>query len=136
MFFMALAQENNYSDVDNANKRKIRAYRKQARRTSKKLKGKWDSAPILALPSISAQAKKKRRLPRYVCTPSGLTFDFKILREDTKTNAKQRFSDICVMVIGTNGKGKMLRCLLDTGCSKSIVLKKFPDKKQRSKLCD
>ena len=28
----------------------------------------------------------------------------------------------------------MLRCLLDTGCSKSIVLKKFTDKKQRSKL--
>ena len=63
-------------------------------------------------------------------------FDFKKLRKDAKTNAKQRFSDICVMVIGINDKGRTLRSLLDTGCSKSIVLKKFTDKRQRSKLCD
>ena len=44
------------------------------------------------------------------------------------------FLDICVMVIGTNGKGRMLCCLLDIGYSKSIVLQKFTDKKQRLKL--
>ena len=38
------------------------------------------------------------------------------------------------MVINTKGKGRMLRCLLDTECSKSIVLKKFTDEKQRLKL--
>ena len=38
------------------------------------------------------------------------------------------------MVINTKGKGRMRHCLLDTGCSKSIVLKKFTYKKQRSKL--
>ena len=40
------------------------------------------------------------------------------------------------MVFGTNGKGRNLPCLLDTGCLKSIVLKKFNNKKQRLKLCD
>ena len=40
------------------------------------------------------------------------------------------------MVIYTKGKGRMLHCLLDTRCLKSIVLKKVTDKKQRSKLCD
>ena len=40
------------------------------------------------------------------------------------------------MVINRKGKGRMLRCVLDTGCLKSIVLKKFTDKKQRSKLSE
>ena len=39
-----------------------------------------------------------------------------------------------MIVIGTNCKGRMLHCLLDTGCLKSIVLKKFTHKKQRTKL--
>ena len=38
------------------------------------------------------------------------------------------------MVINSKGRGRMIRCLLDSGCLKSIVLKKFTDKKQRSKL--
>ena len=63
-----------------------------------------------------------------------MTFDFKKLKQDVKTNSQQRFSDICVIVIGTKGKSSMLCCLLDTGCTKSIVLMKFTDKKQRSKL--
>ena len=35
MFYMALAQEDNYSDVDDANNEEIRKYKKQARRTDK-----------------------------------------------------------------------------------------------------
>ena len=40
------------------------------------------------------------------------------------------------MAIDTKGKGRMLRFLLDTGCLKNIVLKKFTDKEQRSKLSE
>ena len=63
-----------------------------------------------------------------------MTFDFKKLKQDVKANKQRRFSDICVIVIDTEGKVRMIHCLLDTGCSKSIVLKKFTDKKERSKL--
>ena len=38
------------------------------------------------------------------------------------------------MVVNTKDKGRILHYLLDTGCLKNIVLKKFTDKKQRSKL--
>ena len=40
------------------------------------------------------------------------------------------------MVIDTKGKGRILSCLLDACCLKSILLKKFPDKKQRLKLSE
>ena len=30
----------------------------------------------------------------------------------------------------------MVRCLLDTGCTKSMILKKFPEKKRQTKLSD
>ena len=40
------------------------------------------------------------------------------------------------MMIGTNGKGRMLRCPLDTGCSESILLKKLNDERMRSKLSE
>ena len=135
MFCMALTMEDNYSDVEDADNEEIRNYKQKARRTIKDMKGKWGSTPTPA-PSecVTPQAKKKRRLTRFVGTPSWLTFDFKKLKQDMKTNAQRRFSDICVMVIDTKGKGRMLCCLLDTGCLKSIVLKKFTDKKQRSKL--
>ena len=33
-----------------------------------------------------------------------------------------------------NGKGKMVRALLDSGCSKTIVLKEFTQKKRRKVL--
>ena len=73
MFCMALAQENNYSDVDDANKKEIHKYKKKTRRTAKQLKGRRGSASAPAPSSISPQAKKKRRLPIYICIPSGLT---------------------------------------------------------------
>ena len=37
-------------------------------------------------------------------------------------------------VIGENGKEKMVCALLDTGCSKSIILKKFTEEKRRKRL--
>ena len=111
-----------------------RDYKKKVRRVSRALK-KWGSASM-ALPSVAPQAKNKWILPRFVSTPSGLTFDFKKLKQDVKTISQQRFFDICVILINTKEKGRIIRCLLDTGCSKSNVLKKFTDKKQRLKLCN
>ena len=99
------------------------------------MKGKWSSTLTLALlECVIPQVKKKRRLLRLIGTSSGLTFNYKKLKQDTKTNARRRFSGICVIVLNIKGNERMLCCLLDTGCSKSIVLKKFTDKKYRSKL--
>ena len=40
MIYMALAQEDNYSDVEDADDEEIRDYKIKARRTAKQLKGK------------------------------------------------------------------------------------------------
>ena len=40
MFCMALAQEDNYSDIEDTNDEEIPNYKKKARRTAKQLKGK------------------------------------------------------------------------------------------------
>ena len=40
------------------------------------------------------------------------------------------------MVKKPNGQGQMLRVLFDSGCSKTIILKKFTDKKRRKRLPD
>ena len=47
----------------------------------------------------------------------------------------QRFSEVILSVL-INGKEVMARCLLDTGCRKSMILKTFTDKKQWNKLLD
>ena len=40
------------------------------------------------------------------------------------------------MVVDSDGKGHMARALLDTGCSKSIILKKFTERKRRTELSE
>ena len=47
---------------------------------------------------------------------------------------QQQFAEEIIMVVDANGKGCMVRDLLDTGCSKSIILKEFTKKKQRNRL--
>jgi len=44
------------------------------------------------------------------------------------------FADICVVVTDSKGRKHTLRGLLDSGCSKSIVLKKFTSRETRVKL--
>ena len=39
-----------------------------------------------------------------------------------------------VSIVNADGTENMAKCLLDTGCTKSMVLKKFTDKKRRNKL--
>ena len=38
------------------------------------------------------------------------------------------------MVVNKKGKGRMARALLDSGCSKSLILKEFTGRKERTEL--
>jgi hypothetical protein len=55
-------------------------------------------------------------------------------KKKTIIASMRRYSEMCVRGIDSNGKGRMLRALLDSGCSKSIILKQFTEKKQHTKL--
>jgi hypothetical protein len=46
----------------------------------------------------------------------------------------RQFSEVIVSIVGTDGTETMARCLLDTGCTKSMILKKFTETKRRNKL--
>ncbi|OEU11608.1 hypothetical protein FRACYDRAFT_244725 [Fragilariopsis cylindrus CCMP1102] len=45
----------------------------------------------------------------------------------------RRFCEV-LLSINVNGHDTMTRCLLDTGCTKSMILKQFTDKNRRTKL--
>ena len=47
----------------------------------------------------------------------------------------RRFTEV-ILSVDVDGKEVMARCLLDTGCTKSMILKKFTSKKRRTKLSD
>ena len=47
----------------------------------------------------------------------------------------RRFLEV-ILSVDVNGNKVMVRCLLDTGCTKSMILKKYIDKKQQTKLMD
>jgi hypothetical protein len=55
-------------------------------------------------------------------------------KKKTIVASTRRYSEVCVQVVNSNGRGRMLRALLDSGCSKSIILKQFTVKKRRTKL--
>jgi hypothetical protein len=49
-------------------------------------------------------------------------------------NLARRFSEVLVSIVGADGTERMAKCLLDTGCTKSMILKKFTEIKRRNKL--
>ena len=55
-----------------------------------------------------------------------------------KANLDKRkcFAETGIMAEKPNGQGQMLRVLFDSGCSKTIILKMFTDKKRRKRLPD
>ena len=57
MLLIALTQEANYSDVEDANDEGIRDYKKKARRTAKQLKGKSGSASVAQPASVTPKKK-------------------------------------------------------------------------------
>jgi hypothetical protein len=72
------------------------------------------------------------RLPNFLSDANGKTCI--VNTKKTMIASTRRYSEVCVQVVDSNRKGRMLRALLDSGCSKSIILKEFTEKKQRNKL--
>ena len=69
--------------------------------------------------------------PNIIVTPDGTNLKVK---RACVNNTERRFAEAVVMVVDSNGQGRMLQALFDSGCSKSIILKKFTESKQRTKL--
>ena len=46
----------------------------------------------------------------------------------------RRYSEVILSISDGNGGETMTRCLLDTGCTKSMILKKFTETKRRIRL--
>jgi len=55
-------------------------------------------------------------------------------RIKTLKDPARRFSEVLISIVNADGTETMVKCLLDTGCTKSMILKKFTDKKRRNKL--
>jgi hypothetical protein len=72
------------------------------------------------------------RPPNYLSDANGKTLI--VNKKKTSIASRRRYSEVCVQVIDSNGKSRMLRALLGSGCSKSIILKQFTENKPRTKL--
>ena len=61
---------------------------------------------------------------------------FPIKSDQWKTlKGARRFTEV-LLSIDVDGREVMARCLLDTGCTKSMILKKFTSKERQTKLSD
>ena len=72
--------------------------------------------------------------PVIIGTASGLLYPIKSTQWK-KLKGARRFSEV-VLSVDIDGQEVMARYLLDTGCTKSMILKKFTSKKRRTKLSD
>jgi hypothetical protein len=72
------------------------------------------------------------RPPDFLSYANGKTLI--VNKKKTIIASRRRYLEVCVQVVDSNGRGRMLRALLDSGCSKSIILKQSTKKKQRTKL--
>ena len=53
-------------------------------------------------------------------------------RKPTKEDEQRRFAEVIVMIVDDDGNHKPARALLDSVCSKSIILKEFTNQKRRT----
>ena len=60
-------------------------------------------------------------------TSNGILYPIKSTQWEELKGAR-RFLEVILSVL-IDGEEVMVRCLLDTGCTKSMILKKFTDKK-------
>ena len=65
-------------------------------------------------------------------TATGILYPIKSTQWEELKGAR-RFSEV-ILSVEVDGEEVMARCLLDTGCTKSMILKKFTSKKRRTKL--
>ena len=70
--------------------------------------------------------------PVIIGTSNGLLYSIKSTQWKELKGAR-RFSEV-ILLVDVNGQKVMVRCLLDTGCTKFMVLKKFTSKKRQTKL--
>ena len=107
-----------YESDDNVNHiepDELSALKKKCKKQEKKLKknSHWE---VYATQRVGP---KKRKVPR----------------ELSIGESNRRYADVCVMVKDPKtGKGKMLQALLDLGCTKSIILKKFTSRKLQTRI--
>ena len=66
--------------------------------------------------------------PVIIGTASGLLYPIKSTQWEELKGAR-RFLEV-ILSVEVDGQEVMARCLLDTGCTKSMILKKFTSKKQ------
>ena len=64
-------------------------------------------------------------------TPDGIIYP---CRMTISNEPPRKISEVLISIVGIDGKEKMAKCLLYTGCTKSMILKMFTDKKRRTKL--
>ena len=74
---------------------------------------------------------RKLVCPDIIATPDGTNLKVK---RACVNNTERRFAEAVVMVVDSEGQGRMLRALFDSGCKKLIILKKFTESKRRTKL--
>ena len=106
----------NDSDIE-FDKGEIRRYRKQAKKWSAKSKRKQKSPDRQCVHlSISRSAS-----PVIIGTATGTLYPINTAAWN-KLKGARRFSEV-ILSIEVDGKEVMARCLLDTGCTKSMILK-------------
>ena len=114
----------NNSDIE-FDRDELRRYKKQARKYFKKKR--WE------LPK--RQCKCQRCVtPVIIATANGTLYPINTAAQN-KLKGARRFSEV-ILSIKVDGKEVIARCLLDTGCTKSMILKNFTDQKRRTKLSD
>ena len=105
---MDLDEDVKYIDGD-----QLKSLRKKSKKVEKALKLSWQ------VYTVQHVGPKRRKVPK----------------EQSIGQSNQQYVDICVMVKDPRtGKGKMLRALLDSGCTKSIIFKSFTLPKARIQL--
>ena len=68
---------------------------------------------------------------QFIGTPNGRLLKVKP-RKPTKEDEQRRFAEVIVMIVDDDGNHKPACALLDSGCSRSIILKEFTSRKRRT----
>ena len=107
------------------NPKQVKLFQKRARLATQRLKN------LRATPS-GRNIKKVKRCSKLDCIAASNAVNYKVKRAFVEDNQCQH-AEYVAIVMDSKGETHVLRVLLDTGCSKSIILKKFTDSKRWTK---
>lgn len=110
------------SNASSINFETLKTNKRMVRKAAQCLKQMWEQ--------LSCKVPKIAN-PDYVSTPGGVNLKVK---QPFVGSEQQQFAEVIVTVVDYKGKSRMVRALLNTGCSMSIILKKFTKQKQQNKL--